>query len=829
MKNRPLWSVLLFVWVLLTPAAAPAQQSAIEPAASNVVPNLINYSAVLKDASGRPLTGITGVTFLLYNVEQGGTPLWLETQNITPDKTGRYTVQLGTTSARGLPSDLFVTGEARWLAVQIATEAEQGRVLLVAVPYAMKAVDAETLGGLPASAFVLAAPPSDVAAAGSSAASPSSVSAPSPAPLTTSNVTTTGGTAGTIPMFTTATNVQNSILTQAGATAINVLGRLNLPATGTAASTAGFNSRPLDFVASVFNSTTATPVAQTFQWQAEALNNDKSTAAGTLNLLYAAGTAAPAETGLKISSKGLFTFAAGQTFPGTSKITGITAGTDLTGGGSSGNVTLNVDTTKVVTGVAAGTDLTGGGTGGVQTLNLDTTKVPRLAANNTFTGNQTVNGNLSATGVVSGSSYQIGSTLFAFGSFANQNAFLGFAGNPTTTGKNNTASGGHALFSNTAGGNNTADGGAALDNNTTGGGNTASGFGALLSTTTGSNNTGLGWFAGCGGVCAIDSAGSNNTFIGAFASGPAESSGLNNATAIGANAQVTASNSMVLGSINGVNEGTASTNVGIGTTAPTTTLHVVSSSTYQPVLIQTSSGFGTWLELANTSTGGKTWNILSAASGNGEGAGNLAFTNFDASSTVYIHANLKVDGTVSKGGGSFQIDHPLDPANKYLYHSFVESPDMMNIYNGVATLDAHGAVWITLPTYFEALNRDFRYQLTSIGKPQPSLYIAREVSGNRFKISGGRPGGRVSWQVTGIRHDAYADAHRIQAEEDKPPRERGHYLHPELFGAPEEKGVGSVRNPEWMGQVKDATRSSRPVFRVAQQEPSPVASAASQR
>jgi hypothetical protein len=157
---------------------------------------------------------------------------------------------------------------------------------------------------------------------------------------------------------------------------------------------------------------------------------------------------------------------------------------------------------------------------------------------------------------------------------------------------------------------------------------------------------------------------------------------------------------------------------------------------------------------------------------------------------MVISGNLSVTGTVSKGGGSFKIDDPLDPANKYLYHSFVESPDMMDIYNGVATLDAHGTVWITLPNYFQVLNRDFRYQLTSMGKPQPSIYIAAEISGNRFKIAGGKPGGRVSWQVTGIRQDVYANAHRIPVEEDKPQQEQGRYLHPELFGAPPEQAVG---------------------------------------
>jgi hypothetical protein len=135
-------------------------------------------------------------------------------------------------------------------------------------------------------------------------------------PPATSNVTTTGGTVNTIPLFTTSTNIQNSILTQTGTTGLNVLGKLTLPATGAATSAAGKNSRPEGFVASSFNSSTSTAVAQTFQMQAEPAGNDTASPSGTLNLLYGSGTAAPTETGLKISSKGVITFAAGQTFPG---------------------------------------------------------------------------------------------------------------------------------------------------------------------------------------------------------------------------------------------------------------------------------------------------------------------------------------------------------------------------------------------------------------------------------------------------------------------------------------------------------------------------------
>jgi hypothetical protein len=154
-----------------------------------------------------------------------------------------------------------------------------------------------------------------------------------------------------------------------------------------------------------------------------------------------------------------------------------------------------------------------------------------------------------------------------------------------------------------------------------------------------------------------------------------------------------------------------------------------------------------------------------------------------------FNGDVRVTGNLSKGGGSFKIDHPLDPQNRYLYHSFVESPDMMNVYNGNVTLDASGEAWVELPTWFEALNRDYRYQLTPIGTPGPNLYIAQKIRDNRFQIAGGTSGMEVSWQVTGIRHDPYAEAHRIPVEEDKPPEERGTYIHPKAYGQSETMGL----------------------------------------
>ena len=139
--------------------------------------------------------------------------------------------------------------------------------------------------------------------------------------------------------------------------------------------------------------------------------------------------------------------------------------------------------------------------------------------------------------------------------------------------------------------------------------------------------------------------------------------------------------------------------------------------------------------------------------------------------------DVEISGNLAKGGGSFKIDHPLDPENKYLYHSFVESPDMKNIYDGTVVTDANGDATVTLPGYMEALNNDFRYQLTVIGTFAQAI-VATEIKDNRFTIKTSAPSVKVSWMVTGIRRDAYANKFRIPIEEEKPERERGFYLHP---------------------------------------------------
>ncbi|MBU6412841.1 MAG: hypothetical protein KGS45_05160 [Planctomycetes bacterium] len=154
--------------------------------------------------------------------------------------------------------------------------------------------------------------------------------------------------------------------------------------------------------------------------------------------------------------------------------------------------------------------------------------------------------------------------------------------------------------------------------------------------------------------------------------------------------------------------------------------------------------------------------------------------------------NVFVLGNVSKGGGSFKIDHPLDPENKYLYHSFVESPDMMNVYNGNVVTDDQGFATITLPDWFETLNRDFRYQLSVIDESAPDMHfvrVSRKIKDNTFVIKSVPGNMEISWQVTGIRHDKYAQKHRIPTEELKADKDRGKYLHPDVYGLPLDRGI----------------------------------------
>ena len=804
-----------------------AQQSS--PAGSaGTVPPLVNFSGELTPAAGGPATGMVGITFLLYKESQGGVPLWMETQNVQPDKNGHYSVMLGSTSSRGLPAEIFAAGEARWLGVQAEGQSEQPRVLLLSVPYALKAADAQTVGGLPPSAFVLATAP-----AASDSPGPSSAAMAQPA---STPALAGSGTLDFIPLWTpNGTTLGNSILfqnsslnlgigTQTPAAKLDVAGSarvrgtLLLPATGTATAGAGKNSQPLNLAASAFNSGTAIAVNQTFSWLAEPAGNNTASASGTLNLLFGAGASTPTETGLHVGSGGLFTFATGQTFPGTGTITGVTAGTGLAGGGTTGNVPLSLlkscavnqvlqwngsawvcgsagTGNGTITGVTAGTDLTGGGASGNVTLNLDVTKVPQLTSANHFTANQSVTGNLSATGSISAGTFSgngaavTGVNAALLNSIPSSSFALVTGGNTFPANQFFNGNGKQVIV---------GDPGC-------GAGYAGIGFGAL---------------SGCTNYSLLSDG--TNIYVNRPTGGYivfTENSGTEMSIAPGGTVSITQSQgsgfapALTATSNSEGYDGMQSFGGGGGTANGVGGLGLYAEGGNETNTSNTDGGDGVSGTGGAGQYGGRG---ALAVGGNGSsyggdgidafggtGPSGNGYSGFFQGDLLNVSGSLAVSGIIIAGVKDFRIDHPLDPANKYLQHASVESSEMMNIYTGNVTLDGSGAASVDLPAWFEALNGDYRYQLTAIGAAAPNLHIAQKVANHQFSIAGGTPGMEVSWLVTGVRHDAFAQANPLAVEVDKPANERGFYLHPALYGQPEEKQIEWGRFPAKMRRLKE--------------------------
>lgn len=701
-----------------------AQTSGRSAASAQVPPPLIQFSNVATDAGGNSLSGELSITFSLYSSQQGGEPLWTETQNnIQLDATGHYSVQLGITQPNGVPTTLFNTGEARWLGVRIADQTEQPRLLLLSVPYALKAGDSATLGGLPASAYMLAPTTDGNGSALSYVPETAGASAPP------SNSAVTGaGTVNYLPLWDTTSDIVSSVLFQSGtgatakvgigtatpATTLDVKGGatirgvLTLPSSGGATATKGGNSQPMTMAASAFNSGTSTAVNQVFEWQAEPAGNDTTSPSATLNFLFAQGAAKPAETGLQIASNGQITFATGQTFPGTGSgdgsVTSVGSGSGLTGGPITTSGTLSIATGGVENAmlahpsltVTAGTDLTGGGAvalGGSTTLNLDTTKVPQLATNNTFAGSQILNGSLGVRGA---------------GTFT---------------------------------------GGVTINN-------TIGGTGVSGTSTACTNLTGCpgGLFTGNTSLADPQNAGDG---IDSFGGATYDLNGGNGIVANGGSG----TNEAALGGIGVIGNGGAGGDFG-------------------------GDGSGGAFTGGNSSLYG---DGVDAFAGSGIAG--------------YFVGNIDVTGQIFSSAKDIRIDHPLDPANKYLVHSSVESSEMMNIYTGNITTDSQGNATVQLPEWFESLNTDFRYQLTVIGQFAQAI-VSQEIENHRFVVKTSAPNVKVSWQVTGIRQDAYAKAHTLVVEQEKEVRMRGFYIHPELYGAPPEKQIAWARHPQTMKRIQ---------------------------
>jgi hypothetical protein len=708
--------------IALTASFVPAfgQTSLIQraPAAASAptaIPALVPYSGIAIAADGKPLNGETAITFLIFKEESGGEPLWTESQIAAFDQNGHYKVQLGAGSPSGLPATLFATGEARWLEVQIAGQPAQARILLASVPYALKAADAATLGGLPASAFALA---------GSKTAAVATAVPETITPDGTSNVTTTGGTSGYLPVFTGTSSVGNSIL-YASATGVGVgdvpnssavfdvngksiwRGLLNVSRAGTATTSTGYASFPMFFQASAYNSSSKAAQLPAFQLQAEPTGNNTATAGGTFNLLYAANSGTPAETGLYFNGNGTIHFASGQTFGSTSS-SGVafngtsTSNTGVEGTSSSGSGML---------GTTAGTTLHTAGVFGV------------AGTGNTsgYSGIAGVWGDAKAHVGVLGTSTQYegieGFSAQNYGVYGQTDASSGaYAGVYGYSSNNLPGVKGESLYS--SGGE--FSGGTNESANATGGdGVTAYGGGGFYGGSGITAYGGQGSYSGDG----IVTYGANNT-----------DDGGDGIAAYGGNG---------------------------------------------PNMYTTGAG-------------------IYAIGGSYPGG-----TGYAAS----LNGNVSVSGTLSAGAKNFQIDHPLDPANKFLNHTSVESSEMMDIYTGNVTTDELGLATVTLPSWFQSLNADFRYQLTVIGGRFAQAIVSKEIEKNQFTISTNATNVKVSWQVTAIRQDAYAKAHPLVVEEAKAASQQGLYIHPELFGQPKEKQLAWGRNSRKMAQAAVARQN----------------------
>jgi hypothetical protein len=233
-------------------------------------------------------------------------------------------------------------------------------------------------------------------------------------------------------------------------------------------------------------------------------------------------------------------------------------------------------------------------------------------------------------------------------------------------------------------------------------------------------------------------------------------------------------------------------NVGVQTKSPAAALDVETKTNFQGIQGQTTVSQGNGVVgIANVGT----------ASYAVEGSSSQGYAG-------RFFGKVQVDGNFhATGTCCTKMDDPLDPANKYLYQAAVEAPTGTNIYSGNVTTDQNGYAVVTLPDYAEALNRDFRYQLTIVGKQWAQARIEKEIQNNRFTIRTDKPNVKVSWQVTGTRNDAYAKAHPFVAEQPKPAAERGYYLHPEVYGQPASKGIHwAERQAKRASRDHDATR-----------------------
>lgn len=396
------------------------------------------------------------------------------------------------------------------------------------------------------------------------------------------------------------------------------------------------------------------------------------------------------------------------------------------------------------------------------------------------------------------------------------NTFLGLeAGLNNTTGIENTFLGRHAGRANAGGVGNTFVGKGAGLSNTSARWNTFIGKEAGSDNTTGENNVFLGERTGTS-----NKTGNNNTYLGSQAGYFSTGSG-NIFLGYQAGANETGDNKLYIHNSNTAtpliygdfskNELNISGKLGVGINPPLEKLHIKGGN------LRVDDGeFQSWGEIhlrPDVDNSGDSYVNLYGRAGVNYAYANVSMSVFNKGKYPFIFsavnsnqspilsvgedASVNVYGSFSVANGSknFILDHPLDPANKSLAHNAVEGPDYITFYHGTVALDADGSAWAQLPDYFEALNKDFHYQLTCVGGYAP-VFVEKEIAGNRFKIAGGHAGMKVCWQVTATRNDPWAQGHPYQAEISKENENAGKYWYPEGYGQSREARMYSLQKRE---------------------------------
>lgn len=654
------------------------------------------------------------------------------------------------------------TGADRWLEIAAKRPAEANytpllpRQRITSAPYAIRAANATAAAALSAACAACVTDAQIAGVAGSKITGSVANATSATTATTAGNVSgivavANGGTGSSVRNFVDLTSTENvggtktftspvNTSTQyniGGNRVLSVAGTQNLFAglnAGTGASNIGFNN--------------------TFIGTNAGLNNTT----GNQNSFVGASAGGNNTTG---SSNSFFGMVAGQSNTVGEYNTVVGSGANLNAGNRVfttliGASALATGNDQIVLGKVAGTYFVNGANtsrpadtvlipgnlvvSGTLTAPIDGAGITNLNANN-ITSGTLANARLGVVPIVNGG------TGSSTQNFVDLTTAQTVAGVKTFSSALNTSSqyniGGSRVLS-VGGSNNLFAGIGAGQSNPTGGFNSFFGRDAGFSNSTGEGNSFIGSSAG------FNSTGNNNSLVGRDAGYNNMGGGDNSFFGVSAGFfNSTGNSNSFFGRNAGLNNGTGSNNTAIGQNADFGS---------DALTFATAIGSGSVVTNSNSVVLGR------------------------GADTVRIPGNLVVTGSITGASKSFKIDYPLDPLNKTLTYTSIESPDIKNIYDGNVTTDGGGEATVTLPDYFEALNKDYRYQLTVIGTFAQAI-VSDEIKDNSFKIKTDKPGVKVSWQVTGIRRDKFAEDNRAPNVQDKPAAEKGTCLYAPACGA----------------------------------------------